>query len=131
MSSSTRILLGRKAGNEKALFISPGSTMRQLYRPVKRMSPGNLWQIDGYYVGSMWSQERKQRRFPFILTILLTACFPSQDLLDFHCQARKCTAVWQASSRSPRAATAACLLSQLLARAPLSWLIQGGYKDHL
>lgn len=76
MSSSTRILLGRKAGNEKALFISPGSTMRQLYRPVKRMSPGNLWQIDGYYVGSMSSQERKQRRFPLILTILLTLAFP-------------------------------------------------------
>lgn len=85
MSSRAQILR-RKAGNEQALFISPGSTVRQLYRPVKRMSPGrlNLWQIDGYYVGSMSSQERKQRRrFPLILPILLTACFPSQGLLDF------------------------------------------------
>lgn len=85
MSSKAQILR-RKAGNEKALFISPGSTVRQLYRPVRRMSPGwlNLWQIDGYYVGGMSSQERKQRRrFPLILPILWTACFPSQGLLDF------------------------------------------------
>lgn len=84
MSCSAPVLR-RKAGNQKALFISPGSPMRQMYRPLKRISPGwlNLWQIDGHYVGSMLSQERKQRRFPFILPILLTACFPSQDLLDF------------------------------------------------
>lgn len=37
-----------------------------------------------YYVGGMASQERKQRRrFPLILPILLTTCFPFQDLLDF------------------------------------------------
>lgn len=85
MSSRAQILR-RKAGNEKALLISPGSTVRQLYEPERRLSPGwlNLWQIDGPYVGSMSSQERKRRRrFPLILPILLTACIPSQGLLDF------------------------------------------------
>lgn len=116
MSSRAQVLR-RKAGNEQALFISPGSTVRQLYRPVKRMSPGrlNLWQTDGYYVGSMSSQERKQRRrLPLILPILLTACFPSQGLLDFPTT----RAEVQGSVGSPQlkslAAEAACLLGQHL-----------------
>lgn len=78
---------GEKGRKWKGIVYLPGSTVRQLYRPVKRMNPGrlNLWQIDGgMNVGGMSSQERKQRRrFPLILLILLTICFPSQNLLDF------------------------------------------------
>lgn len=106
-------VLQRKAGNEQALFVLPESTMRQLDRPVKRMSPGwfNLWQIDGYYVGGMSSQERKQRRrFPFILPILSTDCFPSQDLLDSPLPGRKVPGSVGSQQLMPTSSAAAGLL---------------------
>lgn len=81
------------------------------------MSPGwlNLWQIDGYYVGRRLSQERKQRRrFPLILPILLTACFPSQDLLDFPAARAQSTRQCGKPAAKAPAAAAACLLRQHL-----------------
>lgn len=134
MSCRARVL-GRKAGNEKALFISPGSTVRQLYRPVKRMSPGwlNLWQPD-LVLRRRYGEpgEEAKEEISFNSAHIVDHLFSLPGPSGFpHYQDRKCKACGKPATKLHG-------LPQLLAcsinpfhRAPLCRLTQGSYKDHL
>ena len=88
MSWRTQVL-GRKAGNKRhclfRLALQRDSCIG--LREERALAGSTFGKQIWYYAGSLWSQERKQRRrFPLIMAILLTACSPPpppRDLLDF------------------------------------------------
>lgn len=123
MSWRARVL-GRKAGNEKALLISPGPTVRQLHRPVKRMSPGwpNLWQKD-----VVWRRlhvepgEEAKEEISFHSACIVDCLFSGPSGLS--------TTRTDRARQGGKLAAELYWLTQLLAcpmdtfhRAPLSWL---------
>lgn len=104
MSSRAQILR-RKAGNEKALFISPGSAVRQLYGPVNKKKKNEPWLAQP--LANRWvlrgqeaePGEEAKEEISFNSAHIVDCLFslPGPAGLP-RCQSTKYKAVWEASS---------------------------------
>lgn len=123
---------GEKGRKYKALLISPSSTERQLYRPVKRKSSGwlNLWQADLVLRRqSVEPGKEAKEEISFNSGHIVDRLFspPGPSGLP-HSQDRSCKAVWVATAEPHLLLV--CSINTFH-KVPLSWLTQGNYKDHL